>query len=151
MGWKFSFSFFLKVSALFPVRSKSLSKEKCPWNEKQDVLFYLCWGIWNPTLAWEWQAWEKSVRRYFYSLDLSRKFSLIFSNHILVARNEFLWRLLLRYFYNRKASQNNNAMLASSHVLSTSSNVGAHRIPSMRRKDAKSKNIPEICVKIRKV
>ena len=70
-------------------RTFSCQEQVSLWREMlmkyTDVRFYLCW-------ATELKAWEKSERRYS---DLSKKFCLIFSNHIWVARNEFLWRLLL--------------------------------------------------------
>ena len=56
-----------------------------------------------------------------------------------------------RYFYNRKkTSQNNNvetcvlAMWPKLYVLSTSSYVGAQRMPLIRRNVVKNKNIPEV-------
>ena len=132
------------------------------WETKYKIVrFYLRWGTLDSRLVWEVQAWEKSVRQRFYSLDLSKNSAwyspIIFWLRGMNSYDACYWDIVTtekhlkitmvylvplpcdqNYFYNLSSP-----VFTSCAGVLRSSYAGAQRIPLMRRNVVKSKNIPK--------
>ena len=109
VGWTISFSFFLKVSGLFPVRSKSLSEENfhVDWNKKCQVLGFTFVRLQN------WR-FERSQRGDILIPCICLKNSAWYSPIIFGLRGMNSYDACYwypRYFYNRKKTSHYNKMI----------------------------------------